>query len=187
MYAWCNIFQFGGKCIMKKVFLSLLAVLLTVGMVSAGGRRQGSAGGQKKQLAILQHIGEEPSLRWLEFVIKTFQERNPDVNVELQNMSFDSYVTTLQTKIASNDAPDIFPTEGEQMQSFYTSGYLLDMTGQSFVQNFNPDDLALVTINGEFIAVPSGFGSMCVVYNKELFTSAGINKVPETLTEFYDA
>jgi raffinose/stachyose/melibiose transport system substrate-binding protein len=170
----------------KTVVLTLvLMTALSGGLWAGGGQAKGAAGG-KKQLTLMAHIGEEPGLRYMEQVVKTFMERNPGVNLELQNMGFDAYVTTLQTKIASNDAPDIFMTEGEQMQAFYRNGYLLNMSGQSFVNNFNPGDLALVTINGELISVPSGFTSMCAIYNKDVFNAAGIQRGPETLNEFYE-
>jgi raffinose/stachyose/melibiose transport system substrate-binding protein len=149
----------------------------------AGGSRQNTVSG-KTQLTILDHIGEEPTMRWLEYVARTFMEKNPNITVEIQNMGFDSYVATLQTKIASNDAPDIFTTQGEQMQTFYNNGYLLNLNGQGLEQNYNPQDLALVTINGELVAMPMGFTSMCVMYNKDVFNSLGITKIPETVNEF---
>jgi ABC-type glycerol-3-phosphate transport system substrate-binding protein len=170
----------------KTVVLTMVFAVILSGILWAGGGQAKGAAGGKKQLTLMAHIGEEAGMRYMEQVVKTFMERNSGVNLEIQNMGFDPYVTTLQTKIASNDAPDIFMTEGEQMQTFYRNGYLLNMSGQNFVNNFNPGDLALVTINGELISVPVSFTSMCAIYNKEVFNAAGIQKVPETLNEFYE-
>jgi raffinose/stachyose/melibiose transport system substrate-binding protein len=169
---------------MRKALFSLVIFILAGTFLFAGGARQGSSVSRKKQLTVLQHIGEESGIRWLEYVVQSFMEKNADVSIEIQNMGFDSYVTTLQTKIASNDAPDIFVTEGDQMQTFYNNGYLLNLSGQGLEQSYNPQDLALVTINGELVALPIGFTSMCVMYNKDVFNSLGITRASQTVDEF---
>ena len=143
------------------------------------------SGGKKITITWLNHMQEEGKKAWVEFVVKKFEEENPNIKVNVETVGADSYVTILQTKIASDDAPAVFDLyTNEDVRMYNESGYLYDLSDIENVKNVEEQLLPSGQIGGVQLAVPmetSGYG---VFYNKAIFEQYGISE-PKTLTELY--
>ncbi|MFD2671496.1 ABC transporter substrate-binding protein [Marinicrinis sediminis] len=118
-----------------------------------------------------------------QFKAKQLAEKNIDVSIKLEMPNSEQAEQILQTRLASNDAPDIFTLHAiADIPTFYKAGYLEDLSGQPFTDNVYESVLETVTYDGQVVALPLESLSWGYLYNKKIFNDLGITP-PQTLTE----
>ena len=110
---------------------------------------------------------------------KLVKEKWPNVTLEVTKLPDDNYYTSLKTKLASGECPDIILT-----QPMYAGTELLLRTGRSWIilASLNDldnvqgreDALSSVTYDGDIVTDTSSVAILGTYYNKELFAQAGI-------------
>lgn len=102
-------------------------------------------------------------------IITKFEAENPNIKVTQNNVPDGKNV--LQTRMASGDVPDVFsiyPNESNyKVQA--NDGYLLDLTGQKFLENANSEVLNSVKVSGKDYALPISLNTIGVFYNTKIF------------------
>lgn len=171
----------------KSVKLAVTTTLIAAALAGCGG---GSSSGDaanvesgQTTITFMNHTGEEKTKKYEDDLIAAFEEANPDIKVEVQRMSMDDYTQTIQTKIASGDAPDVFYIEQSNLDKYAGSNYLMDLTDTSIASHYDGN---MLTYDGKYYGAPLGVNTYIVTYNKGIFADLGI-EVPETVTEFYAA
>ncbi len=109
---------------------------------------------------------------------------NPNVTIEFE-INQDQYNTLLKTKLNSGNLPDAFWIEGLNNTKLYAD-YAYDLTNEPFMENVLPSALTQVTIDGKVLGYPLWMQSYSIIYNKKIFSDAGITELPATLTELRD-
>lgn len=117
-----------------------------------------------------------------QFKAKMLAEQNIDVTIALEMPSPEQAVQILQTRLASNDAPDIFALHANNIPLYYEAGYLSDLSDQPFVSKVYENVLDSVTYDGKVVALPMESLSWGYLYNKEIFRELDL-QVPQTLDE----
>ncbi len=110
-------------------------------------------------------------------------------------ISTDNYLNTISMAVSSNQAPDLFVigsgSGGWDLNTYVTAGIVQpigEYVTDEYKEIYNLEKLTIqnVTAKGDdiyFIPTLSNSGSR-LVYNKEYFEKAGIEKLPTTLDEF---
>ena len=113
-------------------------------------------------------------------LLNDFQKTHPDIQVELDRIPFDEYVTKLLTQVAGGLAPDVIFTEVNNFTDFYMRGALeplnpyiqadhLDMS------QYYPQVVDRFTVDGQTYVIPRDTAPIaCIYYNKSAFDEAGI-------------
>ncbi|MGC9074429.1 MAG: ABC transporter substrate-binding protein [Candidatus Bipolaricaulaceae bacterium] len=128
--------------------------------------------------------------------IALFEQLNPDIDVELEYVSYAEKETKYTTAIEAGVGPDVMhlgPIE-VSFALFASRGYFLDLTpfieaeGPGFLEAWYPVTIQAVTYDGKIYAMPGDFMSMILMYNKRLFAEAGLDpeRPPETWEEFLE-
>lgn len=120
-------------------------------------------------------------------LIDEYKTVQPGVTINYETTQND-YPTLLKAKLQSGDSPDIFAsTSGKEIELY--KEYSLDLSDQPLMDTMLPSIAdAMKDAGGEGmygIAIKGNFFGL--IYNKELFEQAGIEKVPETITELKEA
>lgn len=68
-----------------------------------------------------------------QFKAKELAEKNIDVTIELEMPNPEQAKQVLQSRLASNDAPDIFDVHANDLATYNKAGYLEDLSSQPFV------------------------------------------------------
>lgn len=181
--------------IWKGILGTALIAALLAGCGSGGGSNAannetsggGSASGKSVNLKMFipQPRLKEHYDKYIEsFVAKEKAEKNIDVTVQLEMPPADTAPQILKTRLASNDAPDVFSIHAiNEIPSFYKAGYLEDLSTQPFVgkllESVKP---TVTTTDGKVVAVPLETLSWGYLYNKTIFKEQGLTP-PTTLTE----
>jgi multiple sugar transport system substrate-binding protein len=110
----------------------------------------------------------------LKKMIAVFEEKNPDIKVDLQITGYDDYFTKLATTVGGGNAPDVFEMNMENYLAYMLRGACADLTGLINNDNYSAGTLEAVSSDGKLYAVPMSFSTCVLIYNKALFDQAGI-------------
>lgn len=93
----------------------------------------------------------------------------------------DEPYTVLKTRFASGEAPDIIDLQCGDYDTWYER--CMDLSGEAWTEHIYEASLNGGSWDGKVYGLPYAMEASGIIYNKELFEQAGIEKVPETITE----
>lgn len=183
---------------MKKMISLLLAAV----MAAAGCQAVCFAEGQEEKEPVTIRVltrwtGTDSMTPLFQEIKESFQEEYPWITIQDDSINEESaYLNVLSTAIATGDMPNIFyiPTVMGCLE-YAKSGLLLDVStlfeDEEWYGGFNEGvfsafDYSSYGVEGCY-AVPFSLGVEGIYYNKALFAEAGIETVPETMEEMYEA
>ena len=109
--------------------------------------------------------------------VDRFQRAHPDITVELRPILGGNYYQKLLVVMASGNSPDLM-WMGQSFGEFAQRGAFLDITDRvkqdADVTRIVPVALSWYRVGGRQLGVPFLIDSEFIVYNKDLFDSAGI-------------
>lgn len=176
---------------MKKKIASIM-LCTAMGMSAlagcGGGSDGGSAGGGsgEESVEISMFIASPEYADAINALIEEYKTVAPNVTINYETTQND-YPTLLKAKLNSGECPDIFSsTSGKEIETY--KEYSLDLTGQPLVDAMDPNvAAAMKDANGEGCYGMSIKGNYFgLIYNQDLLDEAGVEKVPETMTELKD-
>lgn len=120
-------------------------------------------------------------------IIQNFEDKNPDVVVQLEPVSGRDYYARLFTQLAAKSAPDIIQVGDDAVPSFVTKGAFIpldDYIAQYKVDTsmYLPGLLEPGQIDGKQYLLPKDYSPLGVYYNKKLFDAAGLDYPKEGWT-----
>jgi multiple sugar transport system substrate-binding protein len=119
-------------------------------------------------------------LKDLDAIVQAFQQKNPNISIEVQTAAYADYFTKLQTQVAGGSAPDAFELNYENFVSYASSGSLLDLTPFAAADTdfkpevYYPRAYQVFQADGKQYGVPEQFSDVLLFYNRDLFDAAGI-------------
>ena len=124
-----------------------------------------------------------------EVLPKLINEKWPNVTLEVTKLPDDNYYTSLKTKLASGECPDIILTQPmyagqNSCYSMAEAGYLVPLNDLDCVKG--RQDMAAVTYDGNVVSATCSVSILGTYYNKDLFEQVGITSEPATWDEFLD-
>ena len=116
-------------------------------------------------------------------VSKEFIAKNPGVQIDIETFKDESSV---KTRIAANEMPDIMivPTQLGITRSTYNK-YFVDISDLGFTKDNTWFYENGTGTDGKLYTLSCAVNYNGVIYNKNAFKTAGIDKAPTTLDEFY--
>jgi multiple sugar transport system substrate-binding protein len=125
----------------------------------------------------------------MEELVAEFEAANPDIDVELQTLTWDSGYEKIVMAFASGSAPDLLELGSTWVAKFHSESSLEDLTAET-------GDLAgdllmweTCTFGGKRFGVPWLVGTRVLFYNRTLFEEAGLDpdSPPETWGQMLEA
>lgn len=197
---------------MRKFYLQTILVLVFVSILlsaCAGSSTPAPAGeeatkappaAEKVTLRVLVHQNP-PMVDYMTKFNEEFTAKHPDITVDMSVVNANDLSTVTQTRLTANDVdvvdmfgfanaaqPYMKNVDPPNWQTLIEAGYLLDLTDQPFVKNYDePTIKDAGTYNGKVYEINLGRVSYSgIYYNKDLFTANNV-KVPTTWSELVTA
>ena len=168
---------------MKKVgfYAGILATsALLVACSGSGASESSSSANSSGKTEISYAIwdsGQEPGIRQ---IADKFEEKNPDIKINIQVVDWDNYWTMLEAGATGGSLPDTFWMHSNEIYRYGSNEMLLPLddylakSKEAKLENF-PDGLnEIYNIKGKQYAVPKDFDTIGLWYNKKMFDEAGI-------------
>ncbi|MDR1902826.1 MAG: extracellular solute-binding protein [Treponema sp.] len=172
---------------MKLLKIRTITVMLLVigaGLVfAAGGKQDGASGGGKKQVLTFL-TDKDTNFVGPQAIIDAF-EKKYDVTVEVEvRQGGTEGDNIIKTRLATGDMADVFGyNTGALLSAINPERNILDLTNESYANNFDNSFLTAASVNGRLYAVPwrtaAGGGWL---YNKKVYRELGL-AVPRTWAE----
>ena len=165
-----------ASVIMSVVMVSTL--LVGCGSSSASSQNGGSSG---KTKLTLWHIQTSKGAEVIHHSAERFMKANPQYEVEVVDMSNDSYKQKLAMAMSSNQVPDVFINwGGSGLADYVKSNHVADITEymnkDGYKDKFIDAGISQCTVDGKIYAVPVENVSVAgFFYNKDVFAKYGIN------------
>ncbi len=173
---------------MKKKLISFLALTVTASLLYGCGTNKGNAPAAESSGA--PNETQEVTLKYASWMskgedkptIEAFMKENANIKVVEEVIDGKQYSQLVQTRILSNDAPDVFLLPFDQYTKYAKEGHLLDLTdepGMAIVAD-NPSVDNAFKVDGKRYGfmVNSGTPVNPIYYNKKIFDAYGL--VPPT-------
>lgn len=197
---------------MRKFFLPhvLLLVILSILLSACASpsapapageqSNQAPAAADKVTLKVLVHQNP-PMVEFMTKFNEDFMARHPNITIDMSVVNANDLSTVTQTRLTANDVdvvdmfgfanaaqPYMKNVDPPNWQTLIEAGYLLDLTDQPFVKNYDePTIKDAGTYNGKVYAINLGRVSYSgIYYNKDLFAANNV-KVPTTWSELVAA
>ena len=162
-----------------KVLAAAVGAVAMIAPISACGSSGASGGGNT--LTVYSYYNKATMAP----VVQAFKKANPGVNVEIAYGNGDSdYNSTLQTRIAGNQAPDVFNLSGNNANDLMSNGAAADLTGSDFLKGIDQSYLDAYSKDGKVYGLSISGWLAGIVYNKDLLKEAGYDAVPDNLGDF---
>ncbi|MEH6376153.1 extracellular solute-binding protein [Streptomyces sp. KLMMK] len=124
-------------------------------------------------------------------LVSAFEQKYPKIKVEYVNVPFDQAQQKFKTAAATGKgAPDVLRSDVGWTPGFAQLGYLKDLSGTPALdkpEDFLEGPLKNAAYQGKTYGVPQVTDTLGLLYNKELFRKAGVDKPPATWQEVKDA
>ena len=162
----------------KKLFVSLLIVLMTASLVFAGGSSESSSG--KTELRMLWWGGDGRHTPTLE-ALDLYMEENPDVTIEGEYQGWDGYYQKIVTQLAGGTAADVLQIDQPWFNELCSRGDIFVEIDPSIIDisGFEAQLLEYGTYEGKLYGLPTGVNVNTMVVDKNLLAKCGID--PDTV------
>lgn len=182
----------------KKMLLGIMAVLALTGCsrgntqtapaqenaATVASAEQEKKEEEKVKLVLMHYAAEETKRNGIEAWVKSVEEQYPEIEIEIQAVTpWAQFASSLQTRIAAGDAPDIFMGKPSQFVQLVQAGQVMELTGQPYLDSLTDVDRSMVSVDGKVHGVPVDRSIAGVFYNKDMFEEYGLTP-PATLEEF---
>lgn len=132
------------------------------------------------KLTYLTFSAAPDHLKDLDAIVQAFEQKNPNISIEVQTAAYTDYFTKLQTQVAGGSAPDTYELNYENFVSYASSGSLLDLTPVATADAsfdpaiYYPRAYQVFQADGKQYGVPESFSDVLLFYNKDLFDAAKV-------------
>ena len=192
---------------MKKNALAVLVLMLAMSLLAAcGGNSGGNSGGNANgnasssasqpepdgtssgasaevggKIKVLTHRTDYVNDGTMDKYVEKFKEKYPNAEIEFEALT--NYAADIKVRLTTGEAGDVNMVDASlalnEMPNYY------EPLPDSMFENVYFADYRAV--DGKRYAIATGVNTQGIVYNKQAFAKAGVDKVPTTLDELYAA
>lgn len=135
----------------------------------------------KIRLSYLSWDNEQTSKPYID----EFEKENPDIKIDFSYAPPTSeYISTLQTRLVGNQAPDVFIITSENRDDLIDNGYAKDLTDESFMKNISQANKDFVGRDGKTYGMSITSWASGIAYNKDLLKQVGYDEPPANWDDF---
>ncbi|MDF1545710.1 MAG: extracellular solute-binding protein, partial [bacterium] len=143
----------------------------------------------------------ETTLEWWQFwtdpsikpviqeIVADFEQQNPEIKVNLTDLTWSNGHEKIVIAMASNTAPDILELGSDWIAQFADKGHLADISSDIAGDSAGVRGWSLAEYNDKIYAHPWFLGTRVIFWNRDLVEKAvdSLPFVPVTFTDIYSA
>ena len=110
--------------------------------------------------------------------VEQFKQANPGISVEVTNIPFDGMEPKILTSLATDTAPDIGRVDVAFLPKLAIRGGLQPLDGfgiAGLAKELRPVALSSCIVDGKTYGLPDQVNGLCLFYNRDLFSQAGLD------------
>ena len=172
----------------KRIALGL-ALMLCAGVFQAAAPVKAE---EEVTIKFVHKFPEENRMQFFEEIVAEFEAENPNIKINMTAYGDEEIKDKTRVLLGSADAPDIYFTwSGERITQYVDTGNTLDITSYleedpEWKDSFNPVMLEASKKKDAYWCIPWDYSCKTVVYNKAVFSEAGVETIPMTWGELLE-
>jgi raffinose/stachyose/melibiose transport system substrate-binding protein len=120
-------------------------------------------------------------------VLDEFKKANPDINVQVSyGTPVQGYISTLQTRLNSGTAADVFIITAENKTDIMNNGLAKDLSAEPWINNIADAAKSTYSKDGKIYGAATASWGGGILYNKDLLAKVGFTAPPATWDDFLD-
>lgn len=168
-----------------KRILALTAVALGTALLVTGCSAAGSTGSDGKTvLTVYGWKGGDAEPANVKEINAAFEKANPNIELKYEFIPSSGYVQRVQSELLAGNTADVIMTDSAKVQDWGSSGYLEDLSSQSWVSGVRDEIKPFVENSAKTYALPMEVIGISLFANNDLLKQAGISTTPTTWPEF---
>ncbi|MFC5152133.1 extracellular solute-binding protein [Streptomyces amakusaensis] len=164
------------------VLVSALALTSGCGLIPGSG--------SEKRTVKIWLMQESVSQDFLDRFTKAYEKEHPSVKLQFSFHSWTGIGKKVTSALEGKNTPDVIEVGNTQVAQYAESDALVDLTLEAVRDLGSEDWLEGLAepgnINGSQFGIPWYAANRVVVYNKDIFKDAGVDKFPKTREEWVD-
>lgn len=174
------------KWIFKLIITGLMIVILSACQPKSEKRSSERETIDESIILTIRNPKVEISTQFEEMVM-AYELEHPQIDIQVHTVGGAADdLADLKAQIAAGNGPDIFTNTGYDNVEIWND-YLEDLSDQPWIEHAYKDTLKPVTMDNKVYGMPLNLEGYGFIYNKDLFTKAGIQTLPNTLSELQEA
>jgi putative chitobiose transport system substrate-binding protein len=185
------------KSSVKKLVATAMALILFASLFAGCGKKTETASTtptptQQEQITIqFWTISLQPTFTdFFNGLIKTYEEKHPNVKVQWTDMPYDAIQNKLITAAAGNTAPDVVNLNTQMALVLAGKNALVDLNKEATDEQksiYIKPLFESAKMGDSIYAFPWYAAPTVMIYNKALFDKAGLTSTPKTFDEMFEA
>jgi N,N'-diacetylchitobiose transport system substrate-binding protein len=165
------------------------AAALALSVTACGSDHTASSGDNAggKTLTVWFMSGSNPP-QWTKDITAAFEKQHPGDKLNIKVQQWDGIQQKLTTALSESNPPDVFEVGNTQTPYYAATGGLKDLTSAKAALGgvgWAPSMNASAIYDGKQFAAPWYFAARVVIYNKKIWSAAGIKSVPQTQAQLF--
>jgi ABC-type glycerol-3-phosphate transport system substrate-binding protein len=164
----------------------VLACIVALSVPASGNSEKKTDDAQKKsaprKVVVLHFMGEQTKRDGLKLLVDAVTEKNPNLSYEIEGVAYAQYTGILKTRIAADDAPDLFTGWPNQYVELIRAGQVMDLSDKPYMKKVIPWLANEGRVDGKLYGFPLDVQIYGIFYNKEVFAKYNIAP-PKTFDE----
>jgi multiple sugar transport system substrate-binding protein len=173
----------------KKVLVSLLCVLVTVGLLAGCSGKGNGDSGDKVTLRMIESLTSPKRTELIQAMVTKFKAANPNIKVEFISPPFDQADNKIRTMLGSDEQLDVLEVRDLTVAEFVNNGYVEPLNAYTDkwkdFGTVSAVSKSVGTVGDKLYFVPNGLYERQMFYRSDWLKEAGLNP-PTTWQELYD-
>ncbi|MFY4774070.1 extracellular solute-binding protein [Metabacillus sp. RGM 3146] len=175
---------------MNKKFMAAISCSIVLAASLLGGCSSNSASSGKTTITVWG-MGEEA--KSLPKIAENFKKENPDIDVKVQAIPWETAHDKLLTAVASKNGPDVVQMGTTWIPEFASAKALMDLTPYTKkypelgADNYYSGSVETTKVNDQVVGVPWYVDTRVLFYRTDLLKQVGYSEAPKTWEELSDA
>ncbi|CAM5638168.1 ABC transporter substrate-binding protein [Streptomyces griseorubiginosus] len=163
----------------RRVAIATTVAAMAVSLAACGGGSSGASSDGTVTLHVQAWKGGGAEPANVAEINKAFEKAHPKIKIDFEYITAnDTYVQKLQPELLGGKAGDVIMVDTDKMKKWGASGYLADLSKESWAGDIAPDAKPFAQSDGKTLAMPMELIGIGMYANMNLLKKAGIDEVP---------
>lgn len=163
----------------RRLAVATTVAAMAISLAACGGGSSGAASDGTVTIHVEAWKGGGAEPANVAEINKAFEKANPKIKVDFSYTTADpTYTQKLQPELLGGKAGDVIMVDTDKMKKWGASGYLADLSGESWASQIATDAKPYAQSDGKTLAMPMELIGIGLYANMDLLKKAGITEVP---------